>query len=52
MGVASGTATVTLGGQSYSLTNDVNGFNAINCEDGDEFDLETDVAVIFLLKNG
>lgn len=52
MGVATGTATVKLGGNTYSLTNDVNNFSPIDCTDGTELELETTVAVIFLLKNG
>jgi len=52
MGVTTGTATVKLGGNTYNLTNDVNAFSPIDCTDGTELELETTVAVIFLLKNG
>ena len=50
MGVASGSATVELEGTSYTLTNDVNAFSPIDCEDGTEYTLNTSVPVIFLLK--
>lgn len=52
MGVSSGTATITLDGHSYDLTNDVNAFSPIDCTDGTELELETTVSVIFLLKDG
>lgn len=51
MGVASGTANITVNGTSYSLTNNVND-NSIECSDGTEYTISTGVDLVFLLKNG